>query len=496
MHAFAKAVVLAAGLALAASSAHAVDPFFPTFGNNGIDVRNYDLDLDVAMPSSRLTAKATLDIRALEDITTFRLDLTGLSVSEVLIDGVAAVFNQRNESKLTIRPRVAIPKGKSFKAVISYAGAPKPIQDPTVPDDPSYQLGWFTYDGATYALSEPVGASTFYPSNDEPTDKATFNRIAITVPAGYTAVANGLLKSTTPLGAKTRFVWSMDEPMTTWLATVHINRFDVKVTATTTGKPLRFYSTAATPAADVASYAKSRSMIAYFETLVGPYPFDSYGSVVVDDPALYYALETQGMSTFPLGAADEGIVAHELAHQWFGDSVSVAAWADLWLAEGFATYFEVLWPNRRSPAAFDAAMRRMHDYAVDAQLGPAVVDRPEDIFSDRTYVRGALALYALQLKVGTETFFRIARTWQETYRGRNSNSRQFILTAVDVSGDRTVSTLLSDWLFKAPVPPLPGGQPSAARRLGPAPKPDLVGLRCGRGSHRGSPAVCAGAAAN
>ena len=227
-------------------------------------------------------------------------------------------------------------------------------------------------------------------------------------------------------------------------------------------------------------------MIPFFEKLVGRYPFDGYGSVVVDDPVLYYALETQGMSTFPVGAADEAIVAHELAHQWFGNSVSVAEWRDLWIAEGIATYFEILWPNRADDAAFAAEMRALYVYAVDEELGPAVVEAPEQIFSDRTYVRGALALYALELQVGERRFFKILRTFAERFKGGNVRSEDFIRTAVAVSGDKAVRPLLKAWLYGQPVPALPGQARMAQRQARPGPPavPDIVGLRCEGGAHR------------
>ena len=221
------------------------------------------------------------------------------------------------------------------------------------------------------------------------------------------------------------------------------------------------------------------------EELVGRYPFGSYGSVVVDDPVLFYALETQAMSTFPLGAADEAIVAHELAHQWFGDSASIARWEDLWIAEGAATYFEVLWPNRDDPAAFDAEMLAIYDFVAANEIGPAVVESPEEMFTDRTYLRGASALYALRQEVGDRTFFRILRTFVTAYRGRNATSRDFIKLAVLVSGRPSVAPLLHAWLYDEPVPALAGhAAATALREEAPALPPDVVGLRCGRGAHR------------
>jgi aminopeptidase N len=486
---------LALGATFAATSARAIDPFFPTFGTDAIDVIHYDIALDVALPSSKIAGKATLNIVALANLRSFQLDLAGLSVSEVRVGDASAKFTLAND-KLTITPPKPIAKGGRAKVTVTYGGVPRPIQDPTAPDDPSLLLGWFNYKGAAYVVSEPVGASTFFPANDLVTDKASYS-FEITVPKGFTAIANGVLVQTVPSGAKTRFVWRMEQQMTSWLATVHVNKFDELLLRTPNGKPLRFYTTRAAAPSDPAAYAKARDMLTYFQSLVGPYPFDGYGSVTVDDPALYYALETQAMSTFPTGAADEGIVAHELAHQWFGNSVAVGKWADLWLAEGFATYFEVLWPNRRSPKAFDDEMLAIYDYVVQQQLGPAVVDRPEDIFSDRTYLRGAMALYALKRQVGDEKFYAALTFFVAKYRGRNATSADFIQLASSITGDRKVAPLLNAWLYEEAVPELPGQPSGTARsaRRGPAPAPDVLGLRCGRNAPRGAPKACGPAGA-
>jgi aminopeptidase N len=237
-------------------------------------------------------------------------------------------------------------------------------------------------------------------------------------------------------------------------------------------------------------------MLTYFEKLISPYPFASYGSVIVKDPILYYALETQAMSTFPAESHPPGddFIAHELAHMWFGDSVSVAKWEDLWIAEGSATYFEVLWPNRDDPAGFDEDMLAIYDFVVDRKLGPAVVEKPEQLFGSRTYYRGAAALYALRLKVGDPTFFDILRHFVQDNRGGHVTSADFIRTAVEVSGDGSVRPLLHAWLYEKAVPPLPGMADRKAK-TGPVPKPDIVGGRCGRGSHRGAPRTCEAEAA-
>ena len=202
-----------------------------------------------------------------------------------------------------------------------------------------------------------------------------------------------------------------------------------------------------------------------------------------------WALETQSLSIFGARGAGEDTIFHELAHQWFGNSVSVAKWEDLWIAEGAATFFETWWQHRKDRAAFDQAMLDIYDYVVAQNLGPAVVDRPEDLFSDRTYYRGGAALYALQLQIGDSSFFNIMKHFAQDNRGRNVTSEDFIATAVRFSGDGSVRTLLESWLYDDAVPALPGKAKRTAR-TGPVPRPDIVGGRCGRGSHRGAPAAC------
>jgi aminopeptidase N len=463
----------AAVLAIAsAAPAHAIDPFFPEFGNNGIDVRNYAIDLDVDPVRNELDGRAVLTVRALNRLSSFTLDLRGLDVASVRLDGITAGFEQ-SDGKLRIRPRTPVQKNAVFKLSVAYGGEPEPIDDPTFnPPSSEYQLGWTPWRGTTYVVSEPVGASTWYPVNDEPTDKASY-RIGVTVPKPLTAVANGLLLSVTDLGNRRRFLWEQAEPMASYLAITDVNRFEVDRQTGPGGIPIRHHLTEKTPDEAIAAYRKTPQMMAFLTPLIGPYPFRSYGSVLIGDPSLYYALETQSMSTFPDGPMDEETIMHELVHQWFGDSVTVERWRDLWLAEGFATYFEYLWRYRRDPAGFDALMGRMYDYIVSEGVGPAVVSRPEDIFADTTYYRGALTLYALRQTVGDKLYFRTLRTYYARHRNGNASSQDFIDVAVDVTGRPGVRNLLNDWLYDEKIPPLPGREGRAVAAKGKVEAPEL-----------------------
>jgi len=480
-------VVALIGAVLAPAPALAIDPFFPEFGNNGIDVQHYDLRLDVNPVSGRLDAKAELKIVALRRLDSFTLDLANLSVSKVRVEGAAAGFRQAND-KLRVAPARRLAAGDVFTVSIAYGGVPEPIQDPTAPGNPDYKLGWFKYQNSTYALSEPVGASTFYPANDEPTDKATFT-FNITVPKGYTAVANGVLAATQATDTSKRFLWQMRDPMTTWLATVQVNRYRSIISRTPDGTLLRFYGPKGAPEEDLRNIARARPMLPFFETLIGRYPFKGYGSVLVEDPALYYALETQAMSTFPVGFTSDDVVAHELIHQWFGNAVSVKRWEDLWLAEGAATYFEFVWLHRNDPKAFDEALQDVYAYVREEEAGPAVVEQPDQLFNyERVYLRGATVYYALRQAVGDRVFYRILREFIRQYKGGNATAEDFIDTAVRVGGDGSVRRLLVKFIYDEEVPDLPGDR---VARSGPVPRPDVMGTRCGRFAHRGRPAACA-----
>lgn len=463
-------------LALAAASpqAHAIDPFFPTFGNDGYDVKHYAVTLDVDGRTHRLAGTAVLTIKAEALLKSFTLDLSGLEVTGVRVDGVAAKF-ERTPGKLAVQPATPIGKGRQFTLAVAYNGVPATIDDPTVYPPPPYpQLGWTNWQKVSYVVSEPVGAGTWYPVNDEPTDKATY-RLTVTVDKPFKAVANGALKGITDLGAKRRYVWEQAQPMASYLAILDIDRFQLDQRRASNGVLIRTYRTAGTPRESLLALYRTPAMMDYFEQFVGPYPFDAYGAVTVGDPDLYYALETQAMSTFPKDYVDEATVAHELAHQWFGDAVTVAEWRDLWLAEGFATYLEYMWEYRGDRAALDAAFGRMYAYIVRNKVGPAVVSVPQDIFADNTYYRGSLTLQALRLDVGDKAFFATLKAFYKTYRNGNATSADFIDTAVKVTGKPGVRPLLHAWLYDEAIPALPGA-PTLSAVASAALEPPALGI--------------------
>lgn len=432
----------------------AKDPLFPEFGNGGYDVGRYALELDVDK-AHNLKGRAVINARAGRALPGLMLDLSGLTVDSVRVNGAAATFSQ-SDGKLRVRPARAIEAGAKFAVVVAYHGTPRAIPDPSSDDPGILPLGWINRGaGVSYVVSEPVGAGSWYPVNDVPFDKATYS-FAITVDKPLTAVANGTPGKVVDQGTRRRFTFEMAKPMASYLATVQIARYQTELLRSGSGVPVRIHKTPTTPQSEVEAFRATPAMIDYFESLVGKYPFATYGEIVVDDPDLYYALETQTVSTFPNSAGyDESVVAHELAHQWFGDAITVGMWRDLWLAEGFATYLELSWDHHGDPAGFDAAMRALYASAVRRGLGPVIVTDPLELFSDSVYDRGALTLQALRLKVGDKAFFRILRAYYAKFRYGNAESSDFIDLAVAQAGDVPgVRRLLRDWLYEEAVPAL------------------------------------------
>ncbi len=424
------------------------DPYFPASGNGGYDVTHYDLQLatdsDESGATKTLTATATIDLTAVDDLSSFSLDLAGLIVDRASVDGDDAEYTQRGD-ELQIVPADPVASGDAVTVVVEYGGRPQPTPYENLGD-----LGWNSNSEATWVVSEPFGSSTWFPSNDVPTDKATF-RFAITVRDGLTAAANGELVSSEGNGdGSLTWVWEMDDPMATYLATVVIDEFTILREDGPDGIELR----SVVPEGAEGRYrnvnALHAEMLEYFTELFGPYPFDEYGLVIVDAP-LGFALETQTLSIFAVGTGDENTVAHELAHQWFGNSVTLASWSDIWLNEGFATYAAALWETGDDVDEQMLSLQRQLAGDTTSLRDPG----SGRLFDGPIYTRGALTLHALRLEVGDDAFFEILRTWADTYADDNASTDDFLDLAADVSGNEDVGAVLEPWLDGSPLPDLP-----------------------------------------
>ncbi|MEV4948280.1 M1 family metallopeptidase [Streptomyces sp. NPDC053755] len=423
------------------------DPYFPKLGNGGYDVRHYGLKLAYDPASGRLDATADIEARATQDLSAFNLDLDGLTVGRATVDGAPAAVN-RAGTELTLRPREDIDEGQVFRTTVAYYGVPR-----TITDADGAGEGWLrTKDGAL-ALGEPVGSMAWFPGNHHPSDKATYD-ITLTVPEGLRAISNGVLRGERTANGRTTAVWHSAEPMASYLATAAIGRYRTSTTTTPSGVSVL---TAADPAvADESAELLARipELLEWQQENFGPYPFSATGAIVEPAGDADYALETQTRPVFPLDSFDAPTLVHELAHQWFGDSVSPATWRDMWLNESFATYAEWLYAEdfEDTPArvSFDKAFGEDANWA----FPPAEPPKAENLFDPPVYQRGAMVLHKIRETVGDDTFYEILAGWPAKYRHGNASTEDFTAYVEDVAGE-DLSALWDVWLYGDDKPERP-----------------------------------------
>ncbi|MFG3286755.1 M1 family metallopeptidase [Streptomyces sp. NPDC048111] len=427
------------------------DPLFPRLGNDGYDVQHYALDLDYDPATGQLEGGATIVARAVKDLSAFDLDLAGMEVRSATVDDEPAAVNRAGD-ELTLRPEEDLTRGETFTAYVRYAGRPK-----TITDLDGSQEGWLRSPGErVLALGEPTGSMAWFPSNNHPSDKATYD-IKVTVPDGQQVVSNGELVSRTVNAGRASFHWRTAEPMATYLATVAIGPYGIEKGTTPSGIPVY---TAVDPGVKEQTADVVRQLpdiLAWEEKRFGPYPFASTGVIVAPAKASGYALETQNRPTLPLDHFDAGTLVHELAHQWFGDSVTPATWRDMWLNEGFAQYTEWLWSeDHGGPSAretFDTEYAKGDDDEIWA-FPPAAPPTAAEVSGRPVYVRGAMVVHKIREALGDARFTALVRDWLRVHRHGNASTKDFT-RFVDEAAGRRLSTVWKTWLYG-------DGKPAAA----------------------------------
>ncbi len=432
------------------------DPYFPLDGNGGYDVADYALDVAYEPATDVLTGTAELTARATQDLSAFNLDLVGLEVRSVTVDGAPAAWT-RDAGELTVTPATPLVADAVFATVITYDGVPATL------DDPLGVAGFFHTDDGALVVGQPDVAATWFPANDHPLDPATYT-IRITVPAGLEAITNGVLMETTSAGGTTTSTWRADEPMATYLAGMAIGEFDVRAYEEA---GIRYWDAldpglGAAGAVASASLARQPEVIAFLEGFFGPYPFGSAGGIVDDVPDLAFALENQtrpiyAPSFFSDAVSGDVVVVHELAHQWFGDSLPIAGWRDIWLNEGFATYAEWLWNEREGRASVQEQFDRIASISPDSGFWTLLIGDPgpDRLFDAAVYLRGGMTVHALRTEVGDDAFSRILTEWTTRRAGENVTTEEFVVLAEEVSG-QDLAALFDTWLMTPERPDLSG----------------------------------------
>ncbi|WP_411574737.1 M1 family metallopeptidase [Streptomyces fradiae] len=446
------------------------DPYYPASGNGGYDVAHYDLRLRYQPSTDLLEGTATILATPTQNLSCFNLDL-GLKALEVRVNGRKASFTTSGAQELEITPAVPLPKDRPVSVVVRYAGKPSEVRID----------GWTAWhrtpDGGV-AAQQPESAVWWFPSNDHPLDKATFD-VSVAVPDGTQAISNGVLQSQSSRLGWTRYNWRSDKPQATYLATLAVGRFDLTTDTTANGLPVvNAYSKdlGANAGAARASIERTAEVAEWLEEVFGPYPFNALGGYVPNVRS-GYALETQTRPFYSprqfANGSNVSVVVHELAHQWYGDSVSVRNWKDIWINEGFARYSQWLWSEREG----EGTAQELADwvYASRPADDPFWKVKPgdpgaENQFHTAVYDRGALAVQALRNELGDPVFFSVLKGWPTERAYGNAEVADFVAYAERVSGKR-LGGLFDTWLYqpsKPEAPPAPGAASGTAEKAGTA----------------------------
>lgn len=434
------------------------DPYFPDDGGAGYDVIRYGLKLKYDPPTDTLTGSATIEAKATTRLSEMHLDFHGMTISQVLVDGVKAgtVNRWEKDDLMFLLPKAVSPDG-TFTVQIDYSGVPAPVKDGAFESSNGFL---HTTDGA-FAMGEPHSATTWFPVNDHPRDKALYD-FEWTVPAGLTTIANGVRKGQPVVkdGWSTT-TWQVTSPMASYLATVAIGDYRLSE-GTYDGKPLVSAVHNSIPATSQVDedMARSGDVIDFLSSKFGPYPFDALGGIVINDDRINFALETQtrpiyGYAFWGPTRSNTDVVAHELAHQWFGDSVSVDTWQHIWLNEGFASYAQWMWTENDGRITAQQEFDRRYAQANSAiwSIAPGCPGNGGRIFDTSVYNRGAMTLHMLRKTVGDDNFFKTLREWTALKKDGNATTPEFIALAEKISG-KDLEKLFNDWLFTTSRPSL------------------------------------------
>jgi aminopeptidase N len=435
-----------------ASPAPVIDPYLPANGNFGYRVSRYELELEYKVAINRLAGSATITAVTLAELRTFTLDLAHtMTVSKVAVNGRRPAHFRCSNEKLLVTLASPLPAGAAMSISVRYSGTPRPI------DTYWGEVGFEELSNGALVAGQPNGAATWFPCDDHPSAKASY-RIQISTDSPYYAIANGELVARKVRAGQTVWTYEQAEPTSSYLMTLQIGMYERYRLAKA---PVPMY--AALPARLKRDFdydfGRQPQMMKLFVKLFGPYPLATGYTVVVTDDDLEIPLEAQGISIFGANHCDgrrgaERLIAHELAHQWFGNSVTARHWRDIWLHEGFACYAEWLWSeDSGGPSAADWAKHYHQGLARLPQDLLLSDPGPRDMFDDRVYKRGALTLHVLRTRIGDRNFFALLQDWTTRHRHSTAFTDDFTGLAARYT-EKSLQPLWQAWLYSKALPRL------------------------------------------
>ncbi|MEV6287789.1 M1 family metallopeptidase [Kribbella sp. NPDC051770] len=443
------------------------DPVWPELGNGGYDVVRQKLDFGFADDLGTYTASTTLTGQATQRLREFDLDLLGPKVSAVKVNGRAATWKTMPEGELVIKPAAAVGKGQAFVVKVDVRN-----DLPETTAQSPFPPGLMRIDGWVQTENQPSGARRMLAVADHPAQKAPTD-ISITGPSRLNSIANGQLVATVKSGARTTRFFHEDRKLATELLQVGLGPFTVLHARGPHGLDLRYAVPTAQRAAIEPQLASFDRSVRFLEQRLGKFPGRRAGAYITPAGG---ELETQGLTLLNAESmtkegfeqnGTEAVVLHELAHEWFGNSVSPRQWSDLWLNEGHAVYYQTVfgaehWGNTTVAEAmrwtYEDKDLDLFSHGPIAQPDPATFPGEQQLlkpYDVAAYQGGALTLYALQQEVGAATFEKIERTWVREHANGLGSTAEYIASASRVAG-RDLGPFLRSWLYGTKLPAMPG----------------------------------------
>jgi len=430
-----------------------------------VDVERYMLAIDLGDPASgEFRAVASLELTLAPGREFIELDYAGPRIESVLLAGQEIRF-AREGAILRVGPLGPEPVARDLSLLVRYGGAP---------EDGLFFGQDGNGDPAVFADNWPNRARWWFPANDHPSDKATV-RFEITVPAGYEAIANGRHVETRESPDGLTWVWEThpDAPIPTYTMVLGVARFEERALGeaacgrapAVTGAdcvPVSVWALAGDGEYGAERFARAPDMLDYYSELVGPYPYEKLAHVesstrfggMENSSAIFYA--RTGWEERRMG---EDVIAHETAHQWFGDAVTPGSWYHLWVSEGFASYFGPLYFRARDgEAAFRERMAAARETVLgSAVAGQAIVDSStNDLFAllnANNYQKGAWVLHMLRGRLGDEAFFRAIRDYYSR-RLHGLSDTEGLKLALERASGRTLDEFFEQWVYSPGHPRL------------------------------------------
>lgn len=418
---------------------------------NRIDVTHYTIDLKISDSSTEINAKTEITFKAVSSLEQLKFNLKELSIISCMMNNQLLAFEHK-DGILTIALNEIIEKNSSNKLIVEYSGKPKSglfIGKNKYRNFSAFSDNWANY------------ASHWFPSIDHPSDKAsvTFN---IETPHKYEVICNGDLLKKTFVDETAKYTYNMKEPIPTYCMVVGICDFAITETKTKSGIPIYYYTYPEDSLNAVNGFKRAADMVNFYEETIGKFPYSRLS--LVESSTIFGGMEnssaiffTEKSPSFTGEKDNEETVAHEIAHQWFGDAVTMSDWSEVWLSEGFATYFTALYFEARDgKERFNRIMSEyMKNYRQNTNWKTPVIyqnyKKLSELLNVETYQKAAFFLHEIRKQIGDKNFFISVKEYYKRFVHSNASTNDFKKIVESISG-KNLDELFAHWLYFPGLP--------------------------------------------